>query len=164
MHVRDQLAAAKHPVEETELIFTIMVGLPEPYHALTTVLSNSDQELVLSEVVAKLLTVEQRGVDEHEFQSQAMATQGCAATASPAGAFYLATARAARRCVYCDQPGHNERQRLRKKRDKKASSHGAQRHMGNFALRFKHAAALKCSGSGCSRHESCHGMQTGFET
>jgi transposase InsO family protein len=58
--IRDQLAAAGHPIKDEEVVISVLAGLPADYETVLTVLETSSGELLLDDVLAKLLPVEQR--------------------------------------------------------------------------------------------------------
>ena len=60
--LRDQLAMLGNPVDDNTLALRVLAGLPAEYGMLRTVLENKDTKLVMSDVTAKLLQVEQRSI------------------------------------------------------------------------------------------------------
>jgi len=58
--IRDELAMLRNPVDDNTLALRVLSGHPAEYGMLRTVLENKDVELVISDVTAKLLQVEQR--------------------------------------------------------------------------------------------------------
>jgi len=57
--LRDELAMLGNPVDDNTLALRVLAGLPADYGMLRTVLENKDTKLVMSDVTAKLLQVEQ---------------------------------------------------------------------------------------------------------
>ena len=58
--MRDQLLAAGHTMEESELVMCILAGLPRDFDTVVAVLEISDHKLELDTVLSKLLQAEQR--------------------------------------------------------------------------------------------------------
>ena len=59
-HLRAQLKAAGTDLQEDELCLTILNGLPASYETVATVLTTSDNELSLEDLLSKLLVYESR--------------------------------------------------------------------------------------------------------
>lgn len=119
--IKEQLAAAGHNVPETELIWVLMAGLPDVYTPLTTVLENTSEELVLDEVVAKLMTVEQRSLEQHEQKyEEALSAMG-------------SRQQDRRACWKCGQIGHIAAKCLQRKHDVVMAAQ-QQRFMSAIAL------------------------------
>lgn len=60
------LATCGMPVPSTELVWSVLAGLPECYQMMATVLEMSDAELDIDNVLPKLLAVEQRQAPARE--------------------------------------------------------------------------------------------------
>jgi len=60
--IRDELAMLGNPVDDHTLALRVLSGHPSEYGMLWTVLENKDVKLVISEVTAKLIQVEQRNM------------------------------------------------------------------------------------------------------
>jgi len=60
--LRDELAMVGNPVDDNTLALRVLAGLPAEYGMLRTVLENRDTKLVMSDMTAKLLQVEQRSI------------------------------------------------------------------------------------------------------
>jgi len=111
--IRDELAMLGNPVDDNTLALRVLSGLPSEYGLLRTVLENKDTKLVMSDVTAKLLQVEQRSIT--------------VATSKPSGSVKSqAFAPAAHKksfdkksvvCFYCNQKGHMQRDCYKKKAD-----------------------------------------------
>jgi len=57
--IRDELAMLGNPVDDVTLALRVLSGIPSEYGMLRTVLENKDVKLVMSDVTAKLLEVEE---------------------------------------------------------------------------------------------------------
>ena len=64
--IRDQLIMGGQAIEEKEVAWRVLIGLPEEYGMVATLLENSEKELELEEVMARLLPVEQRILAKEE--------------------------------------------------------------------------------------------------
>ena len=60
-HLRAQLKSVGTDLMEDELCLSVLNGLPSEYHTVATVLTTSDKELSLDDMLAKLLVYESRG-------------------------------------------------------------------------------------------------------
>ena len=58
----DELAMLGSPVDDNTLALRVLSGLPSEYSMLRTVLESKDVKLVMSDVTAELLQVEQRNI------------------------------------------------------------------------------------------------------
>ena len=115
--IREQLSAAGHTTGDTDFIWTLMAGLPEEYHALTTILENTSQELVLDDVVGKLLNVEQRSKEQQDAlykHEHAMAATGNRGARPPE-----------KHCWHCGRAGHIAKNCLKKRHEEKAQQERA---------------------------------------
>jgi len=99
--LRDELAMLGDPVDDNTLALRVLSGLPSEYGMLRTVLENKDVKLVMSDVTAKLLQVEQRNIAGGSlkpaggFESQAFTV------AAPKKPFDKKSVV----CYYCDKKG-----------------------------------------------------------
>ena len=57
--IRDELAMLDNPVDDNTLVLRVLSGLPSEYGMLKKVLENKDVKMVMADVTAKLLQVEQ---------------------------------------------------------------------------------------------------------
>ncbi len=64
--IRDQLIMGGQAIEEKEVAWRVLIGLPEEYGMVATLLENSEKELELEEVMARLLPVEQRNLAKEQ--------------------------------------------------------------------------------------------------
>ena len=98
--LRDQLAAIGHAVNEADLVLAVLNGLPKQYETIITVIENTDPMPNLSEVLSKLLLVEQRSPAGASPKSEtALYTQ----IKKPTSAGFH---RETRTCHYCKKKGH----------------------------------------------------------
>ena len=121
--IREELLAAGHVIGEEEVVWAVLAGLPDTYSMVVTVLeTGADGELDLEDVVAKLMTVEQR------------LAQGSGAAVVPSAAF-LAQNRQGPLCWHCNQAGHIKRDcPKRKQQQRKAETVAALSAMTTIAL------------------------------
>ena len=58
--LRDQLTASGHTIEDSEVVMSVLAGLPKEFDTVVAVLEITDDKLELDVVLAKLLQAEQR--------------------------------------------------------------------------------------------------------
>ena len=58
--LRDQLISAGHTIEDSEVVMSVLAGLPKEFDTVVAVLEITDDKLELDVVLAKLLQAEQR--------------------------------------------------------------------------------------------------------
>lgn len=107
--LRSQLAATGMTILETEGCRALLTGLPDDHKMISTFLETSDEELEISDVLAKLQTVEHRLKQQqaHEMQEHALA-----ACNGPAGKV----------CWNCNRPGHLSKACFKKRQDDRAAA------------------------------------------
>ena len=143
--LRDQLLAAGGSLDTIDLISVILAGLPKDYDTCVQILEASREELVLSDIHAKLLVAEQR-LQKSKSESEADATAFSVASPVPAPASTTAgnggrsSSSKDRTCFYCNKPGHIAKDCRKKKRDKAKEVGG-----GSYAS----AVALNTTGHAC---------------
>ena len=97
--LNEQLAAAGEGLEEKDLVSIVLAGLPHDFSVIQTLLENTDKELTLDEVLAKLLPVQQRANEqEGRVYDDPYAKQKA-----------LSARQSDHRCWNCNQPGHIRR-------------------------------------------------------
>ena len=69
------LASAEHTIDESEVVLSVLSGLPKDYDIMVEILQASDKELTLDDVLTKLLNIEQRLVQREESDSKAFVAQ-----------------------------------------------------------------------------------------
>lgn len=70
-----QLGAAGHVVEDRELVWYVLAGLPSGYETIVTVLETSAEELTPDGILPKLLQVEQRQRKKEEVMEKALSVK-----------------------------------------------------------------------------------------
>jgi len=111
--IRDELAMLGNPVDDNTLALRVLSGLPAEYGMLRTVQENKDRKLVMSDVTAKLLQVEQRS----QTGGAAKPVGGLKSQAFAAAAAKKPWPKKEIVCFYCDKKGHMQRQCRKKKAD-----------------------------------------------
>lgn len=106
MGIRDQLAAAGSSVDEDDVVMAVLAGLPEDYKMIATVLENSDEELTLSEVLAKLILAEQRIGPKNIYPAETALFTKVNKARRPGGYGGNGGSNGSKVCWYCLQPGH----------------------------------------------------------
>jgi len=111
--IRDELAMLGNPVDDNTLALRVLSGLPAEYGMLRTVLEIKERKLVMSDVTAKLLQVEQRS----QAGGASKPAGGVKSQAFAAAAAKKPWAKKEVVCFYCDKKGHMQRQCHKKKAD-----------------------------------------------
>jgi len=129
----NDLAAAGEKIEEADIVWAALNGLPAEYATLIEVLETTGSPLKLDEALSKLLKVEQRIVSKDEVAGAYVARSGqqrFSSRVQPAGrsAVRSSAARSStveqRKCYYCGKPGHIKAE-CRKRMREEANSSGA---------------------------------------
>jgi len=110
--IRDELAMLEHPVDDNTLALRVLSGLPSEYGMLRTVLENKDVKLVMSDLTAKLLQVEQHSIDGGSSKPAGGVKSQAFTVASPKNPFDKNSV-----LYYCDKKGHMKRDCYRRKAD-----------------------------------------------
>ena len=67
-----ELSAAGTDIKETDVVWSILAGLPKQYDTTVAILEAADRELTMAETLSKLLNVEQRIVRQEESDTSAL--------------------------------------------------------------------------------------------
>lgn len=97
--IRNQLLAAAHELEEEEVVWSILAGLPRDYESMVNIIQAGTDVMAMDDILPKLMLVEQRLVKPSgaTFRAQAFS-----AVANEAGEFKG-------RCWKCGRRGHVQR-------------------------------------------------------
>jgi len=104
--IRDELAMLGTPVDDNTLALRVSSGLPSEYGMLRTVLEKKDVKLVMSDVTAQLLQVEQRNMSAGSSKPVGSVKSQAFAAAAPKKPFDKKSIV----CYYCDKKGHMKRE------------------------------------------------------
>lgn len=96
--IREQLLMGGHVVEEREVAFRVLTGLPQEYQMVVTVLENSEKTLELDDVMARLLPVEAKIVAQVKVESAYYSGSGSRDNRNQG-----------RECWVCGKKGHFKR-------------------------------------------------------
>jgi len=111
--LREELAMLGNPVDDNTLALRVLAGLPAEYGMLRTVLQNKDTKLVMSDVTAKLLQVQQRSISVVASKPSGSVKLQAFAAAAPKKPFDKKSVV----CFYCNKKGHMQRDCHKKKAD-----------------------------------------------
>jgi len=111
--LRDELAMLGNPVADNTLALRVLIGLPAEYGMLRTVLKNKDTKLIMSDVTAKLLQVEQRSISVGNSKPSGSVKAQAFAAAAPKRRFDKKSVV----CYYCNKKGHMQPDGHKKKAD-----------------------------------------------
>jgi len=156
--LREELAMLGNPVDDNTLALRVLAGLPAEYGILRTVLENKDTKLVMSDVTAELLQVEQRGSSVGASKLSGSVKSQAFAAAAPKKPFDEKSVV----CFYCNKKGNMQRAFHKKKADEakgkgkpggdgRKGGHGGGPHAG-AALAY--TASTGNSGSSTTRGSS----------
>ena len=161
--IRDELAMLGNPVDDNTLALRVLSGLPSEYGMLRIVLENKDVKLVMSDVTAKLLQVEQRII--------------AGGSSKPAGgvksqAFTVAAPKKPidKKSVvwyYCNKKGHMRRDCYKRKSDEAKSQNklsGGRRDGGHGGGPQAGAALAFTASAGRPGSSKSHGSTSGSPT
>jgi len=115
--IRDELAMLGNPVDDNTLALRVLSGLPSEYGMLRTVPENKDVELVMPDVAAKLLQVEQRDIAGGSSKPAGGVKSEAFTVAAPKKPFNKTSVV----CYYCDKMGHMKRDCYKRKADEAKS-------------------------------------------
>ena len=133
--MRDQLLAAGHTMEESELVMCILAGLPRDFDTVVAVLEISDHKLELDTVLSKLLQAEQRlsreeKPDNRAFFSSRSSNQKHRTGTSSTGSI--------KECCYCGRRGHLKADCLKRKSNEQQGRRNYPRGPGPITGRSGH--------------------------
>jgi len=135
--IRDELAMLGNPVDDKTLALRVLAGLPAENGMLRKVLENKETNLVMSDVTAELLQVEQRSISVGVSKPSSSVKSQNFAAAAPKIPFNKKSVV----CFYCNKKGHMQRDCHKKKADEakgkgklgggsRTGSHGGGPHAG----------------------------------
>ena len=154
--IRDEHAMLGNPVDDNRLALRVLAGLPVEYGMLRTVLENKDTKLVMSDVTAKLLQVEQRSISVGASKPSGSVKSQAFAAATPLKPFDKKSVMR----FYCNKKGHMQRHYHKKKADEarsKGKPGGGGRKCGHGGRPLA-VATLACTAStGNTRSSMAHG-------
>ena len=159
--IRDELAMLGNPEDDNTLAPCVLSRLPTEYGTLRTVLENKDSELVMADVTAKLLPVEQRiGSGGSAKPADGLKAQALAAAAAKKPWFKKSVV-----CFYCEKKGHKKGDGFKRKADaakNKGKPDGGSRHSGKGGGPHSGAAlAFSAVVKNVGRRPDCRGWMSG---
>ena len=161
--IRDELAMLGNPVDDNTLALRVLLGLPSEYGMLRTVLENKDVKLVISDVPANLLQVEQRNISGGSSQPARCSKSQALTVAAPKKPFDKKSVM----CYYCDKKGHMNRECYKRKADEakcKDKPGGGRRDGGHGGGPQAGAALAYTASAGQPGSSKAHGSTSGTST
>jgi len=161
--IRDELAMLGSPVDDNALALRVLSGLPSEYGMLRTVLENKDVKLVISDVTAKLLQVEQRNIAGGSSKPAGGVKSQALTVAAPKKPFDKKSVV----CYYCDKRGHMKRDCYKRKADEakgKNKAGGGRRDCGHGGGLQAAAALAYTASAGQPGSNKAHGSTSGSST
>ena len=124
-HLKAQLLSVDTAMDEQEMCLSVLNGLPEEYSILSTVLSASDKELTLQDMLARLLIMENK-VSRPAAESKAYVARPGGAPAARGQSRGSGPSRPAgketRKCHHCGKPGHPKKDCWKRQREEQGSN------------------------------------------
>jgi len=161
--IRDELPMLGNPVDDNTLALRVLSWLPSEYGMLRMVLENSDIKLVMSDVTAKLLQVEQRNFAGSSSKSAGGVKSQAFTVAAPKKPFDKKSVV----YYYCDKKGHMKRDCYKRKADEakdKNKPGGGRRDGGHGGGPQAGAALAYTASAGQTGSSKAHGCTSGSST
>jgi len=148
----DELAMIGNPVDDDTLALRVLAGLPADYGMLRTVLANKNTKLVMSDVTAKLLQVEQRSFSVGTSKPSGSVTSQSFAAAALKRPFDKKSVA----CFHCNKKAHVQRDCHKKKaaEAKRKGTPGESGREGSHGGRPYAGGALAYTASPCNTGSS----------
>lgn len=119
----DGLAAAGHDVNQTELVWSVLAGLPDEYNTAATILQMGDDDMDLDTILPKLLPVEQTSTKNEStgegtaYAAQFRGARGGFDNSGQRHAGRKGSDKQDKKCHYCGKLGHFKAECRKKARD-----------------------------------------------
>ncbi|KAK9833505.1 hypothetical protein WJX84_001986 [Apatococcus fuscideae] len=156
-HIRDQLIAAGAEPNKPLLTLSVLRGLPAEYEIVKTQMQTSNQELTLESIESKLNIVEQNIASEEQTpRTEKALLSGSRQPQQSAG---KQAPRESRKCHYCGNKGHLQKDCRKKLRDQRHAGSSQNQQGQRQPQAFRALAAMVTSNgdswiidSGADRH------------
>jgi len=161
--ILDELAILGNPVDDNTLALRVISGHPSEYGMLKTVLENKDVKLVISDVTAKLLQVEQRDIAGGSSKPAGGVRLQAFSVAAPKKPFDKKSVV----CYYCAKKGHMKRDCYKRKADEargKKTPGGGRRDSGHGGGPQAGAALAYTASAGQPGCSQARGSTSGSST
>jgi len=161
--IRDELAMLGNPVDDNILALRVLLGLPSENGMLRTVLENKDVKLVMADVTAKLLHVEQRNIAGGSSKPAGGVKAQAFTVAAPKKPFDKKSVVGS----YCEKKGHMRRACYKRKADEAKGKNklcGNRRGGGHGGGPQAGAALAYTASAGQPGSRKAHGSTSGTST
>ena len=157
--LRDQLIAACHTIEDSEVVMSVLAGLPKEFDTVVAVLEITDDKLELDVVLAKLLQAEQRLTRGEKADNRALFTNTSSrqryGTGSAGTAGKIGTSGRDKECWHCGKRGHLKADCRQRKCDEQrghSNSRGGRDGPGPGSGRSDHQSVAAMGASAINWH------------
>ena len=120
--IQDQLRAAGHETSDQDVAWAVLAGLPAHYNMMVTVLTATQTEISLDDILPKLLQVETQQQADLKDERALTARHGNDFNGGHHGKRGHNERAGSRTCYYCGKVGHIERYCRKKERDEAANT------------------------------------------
>ena len=119
--IQDQLRAAGHETSDQDVAWAVLAGLPANYNMMVTVLTATQTEISLDDILPKLLQVETQQQADLQDERALTARHGNGFSGGHHGRGEHHGRTSSKTCYYCNKVGHIMRYCRKKERDEAAN-------------------------------------------